>query len=404
MNIQEFHDLIFNVQPIDLLQFTEVVPELQLLKDTNQSPPHHEEGNVLMHTQMTIDIVLQLMEVEKIENKEDQVVLYLATLLHDIAKPATYGISKKHGRITSYGHDDVGVPLANEFLKKYFPEIPYKGRERILRLIEWHMKPRMWMKDGTTVNKMKMLSLATNTKLLYLLSQADTLGRTAKDMTPTMMLLEEFKQNCEDLGIWDRPYRVPLAVHLDDASYSLARWNILINDAPESAETYDAARELMGQPIPHFQLMLMVGAPGSGKDYYTKQLVSQYPNVKVICMDERRKELTGNINDQSRNNKVFGWQEKELRKAMKEKKTTIINATNPTRKLRRTLWRIGREYGALCSAVYFDLKLETLLERNSNREKRVPDDVVKRFYNAQQSICPWEADLIRVISDEDNIF
>ena len=399
MSVQDFHDKVLTLQPFNLLDYVEDIPEFKILNDAAQSPPFHCEGSVLVHSNMAAQIVLRLMEEEHITKQEDKVALYLATILHDIGKPPTAEVSKKHGRITAHGHEHVGVPLANEFLKKYFPEFQYKQREQILRLIEHHMEPRDWMNQGTTINKMKMLSLAVNTKLLYLLSQADTLGRKADEFKSGMFALELFKQGCQDLGIWKKPYRVPLATHLDNASYSLARWNILMGDAPEDETTYKEAIDIMHPVAPNFQLMLMVGAPASGKDYYTKQLVNQYPNVKVICMDERRKELTGNINDQSRNNEVFEWQEKELRKAMKNRENTIINATNSTRKLRRTLWRIGREYGALCSVIYFDLKLETLLERNANREKRVPDEVVKRFYNAQQSIHPIEADLIQIIDD-----
>ena len=399
MTIQDFHDAVLNLQPIDLFQFVDVIPEFQLLAGCQQSKPHHEEGDVLTHSAMASQIVLRLMEEEHITKREDQVALYLATILHDIGKPSTSVFNEKKNKITAYGHDTAGVPLANEFLKKYFSEIPYTGREQILRLIENHMHPRLWMKDGTTVNKLKMLSLAANTKLLYLLSQADTLGRKADDMKTGMMTLELFKQECQDLGLWKRPYRVPLATHLDNASYSLARWNILMNDAPESDETYDAARELMGKPIPHFQLMLMVGAPGSGKTTYRNKLVEKYPGLKVICMDDKRKELCGNENDQSKNGKIFGWQEHELREAMKVRQNTLVDATNPTKRLRKVLFNIARENGALCSVIYFDLKLETLLARNANREKRVPDDVVKRFYNSQQSICPWEADLIQIVDD-----
>jgi putative nucleotidyltransferase with HDIG domain len=395
--IKEFHDAVISLQPIDLFQFVDAIPEFQLLANCQQSLPHHAEGDVLTHSSMAANIVLQLMEAEHIEKREDQVVLYLATILHDIGKPSTSAFNQKKNKITAYGHDTAGVPLANEFLKKYFPEVPYRGREEVLRLIENHMHPRMWIQDGTTVNKLRMLSLATNTKLLYLLSQADTLGRTAPDMKTGMMSLELFKQECQDLGLWKRPYRVPLATHLDNASYSLARWNILMNDAPESDETYDAAREMMGKPIPHFQLMLMVGAPASGKSTMTKQLAEKYPTVKVISMDEKRKELCGDVNDQSKNGKIFGWQESEVRKAMKKRQSVIVDATNCTRKLRKHLLQIARENGALCSAIYFDITLATLLERNAAREKRVPDDVVKRFYNAQQSVCPWECDQITII-------
>ena len=402
MSIQDFHDKVLALQPIDLLQYIEEISEFKAMQDCQQSPPHHDE-NVLVHSNMAAGIILQLMEAEHVEDLEDQIVLYLATILHDIGKPTTSMFNEKKNKITAYGHDDAGVPLANEFLKKYFPEFLYRGRERILRLIENHMHPRRWIQEGTTVNKMKMLSLATNTKLLYLLSQADTLGRIASDMKSGMMALELFKQECQDMGIWKKQYRVPLATHLDNASYSLARWNILMEDAPESQDTYDEAREMMGKPIPPFQLMLMVGAPGSGKTTIREQLQKQYPTLKVISMDDRRKEICGDVHDQSKNGQIFGWQERELRKAMKERQTVLVDATNPTRKLRKTLWRIARENGALCSVIYFDLKLETLLARNAAREKRVPDDVVKRFYNAQQSIHPVEADMIRIVTEADKI-
>lgn len=398
-NISTFKESILNLKTIDLITYKDIIPEFSLLANTQQSDLHHAEGNVLIHCNMAGQIILQLLETEPLE-EDDKILIYLATILHDIGKGVTSVFNEKKNKITAYGHDDAGVPIANEFMKKYFPELNYGHREKVLRLIEWHMKPRMYMKDGTTVTKMKILSLAVNTKHLYLLSQADTLGRTAKDMKSSMFLLELFKQNCKDLGLWDKPYRVPLATSLNKAAYSLARWNILMHKAPEELDTYDAAQDLMIQPPKaNFQLMLLIGAPGSGKSTMREQLVAQYPNLKVISMDDRRKELTGNANDQSKNSEVFSWQQKEFRKAMEARQNTLLDATNCTRKLRKVLWSIARENGALCSAVYFDIKLETLLERNAKREKRVPDEVVKRFYNTLQSVLPYEADMVRVIEE-----
>ena len=397
MNVQEFHDAVVNLQPVDLLSYKEIMPEFQLMYDCSQSAPHHEEGSVLIHSQMAGAIVLQLMETEEIE-QSDKICLYIATLLHDIGKPATYAISPKHGRITAYGHQQEGVWIAKEFLFKYFPEFDYSMRYRILALIRWHMDPRQMMKEGTTITKMRMLSLAVNTKLLYLLSQADTLGRTAKDMKSGMFLLELFKQNCLDLALWERSYRVPLATSLNKAAYSLARWNILIEGATEDDYTYDAATaSMIVPPKPNFQLMMLIGAPGSGKTYIREKLIAQYPDLKIISMDDKRRELTGNINDQSKNNEVFGWQSKELNKAMEARQNTLIDATNPSFKVRKILWKMAREHGALCSAIYFDLPLKTLLERNAQREKRVPDDVVKKFYKSLEYLHPIEADQVTII-------
>lgn len=396
--IKDFHDRVINLQSVDLLTYKDVIPEFQTMYDCVQHDNHHAEGPVLIHTTMAGRIVLHLMDMYEIR-KADQILIYLATLIHDIGKPSTKQHNHKKDKITFYGHDDVGVQLSNEFVRKYFPEFTYKQREIIGRLIEWHMRPRLWMKDGTaSVTKFKQLSLAVNSKYLYTLSQADTLGRIATDYATGMLLLEMFKQNCEDIGVWDKQYRVPLAIHLDNASYSLARWNILMNGAKEDYDTYEAAQEIMVQPgKKNFQLMLLIGAPGSGKTTIREKLVAQYPDLKVLSMDDKRKELTGDVNDQSRNNEVFAWQQRELNKAMEARQNVLIDATNTHRKLRRMLWEIGRRNGALCSAIYFDLPLATLLERNAQREKRVPDDVVKRFYDTMQSVLPYEADQVTVI-------
>jgi putative nucleotidyltransferase with HDIG domain len=398
MSILEFHDRIVALQSVDLFLYVGEIPELKLLQGCDQSNLHHAEGNVLIHSQMAGQIVLHLLEEEEID-PQYKPLIYLATILHDIGKPKTSVFNSKKNKITAYGHDTAGVPLANEFMRKYFPEFSYKQREVVCRLIEWHMQPRMWMKDETcSVTKLKMLSLSLNVKHLYVLSQADTLGRTATDMSSGMFLLELFKQNCEDLGVWNRLYRIPLATSLDDASYSLARWNILMNGAPEDYDTYETAQEIMIQPPkPNFQLMLLIGAPGSGKSTIREKLLSQYPGIKVISMDDHRKELTGDANNQSKNNEVFAWQQRTLNDAMENRENVIVDATNPTRKLRKILWEMGRRNGALCSAIYFDIPLATLHERNKAREKCVPDAVVERFYYTLQSVSPWEADLIQII-------
>lgn len=398
MSIQDFHDKVLNLQPVNLLDYVDEIPEFKTINECIQCDDHHAEGSVLIHANMASAIVLRLLDAYEIP-KQSQALIYLATILHDIGKPKTKGWHAKKNKVTFYGHDDAGVPLANEFMRKYFPELPYGARQWVTNLIENHMRPRLWMKDGTSsVRKFKLMSMAVNTRYLYILSQADTLGRVANDYGNGMFLLELFKQNCEDIGVWDKPYRVPLATNLDDASYSLARWNVLMNDAKEEYDTYEAAEEIMVQPPkPNFQLMLLIGAPGSGKSTVRERLVAQYPDLKVICMDDRRKELTGDANDQTRNNEVFSWQQRELNKAMEARQNTLVDATNTSRKLRKMLWEAARRNGALCSAIYFDIPLATLHERNKAREKRVPDDVVERFYYTMQSVLPYEADLIQIV-------
>ncbi len=101
MNIKTFHDAVINLQPVDLLAYQEVIPELQLLANCGQSPEHHSEGDVLTHSNMAAQIILHLMEMEDVK-QEDKVVLYLATILHDIGKPSTSTFNAKKNKITAY--------------------------------------------------------------------------------------------------------------------------------------------------------------------------------------------------------------------------------------------------------------------------------------------------------------
>lgn len=394
MSVQKFHDALINLEPINLLDYQEVIPEFQLMSSCEQEPKHHAEGNVLIHANMAMQQVLPLLA--QIDNQEDKIVTYIATMCHDFGKKATFAISPKHGRITAYGHDKAGVPIANEFLKKYFPELSYKRREQILRLIEFHMQPRMMMKDGTSDKKLKLMSLAVNTKLLCFLSIADTLGRVADDMRGCE-LLEKFKAECERLNIWGKPYVIPDSWWVTHHGYSQARWDILANNEPETRETLMKAEDLIQKAIPRFQLLMLVGPAGSGKTFERNQLLAKYPAAKVISMDERRKEVCGDVNDQSKNAEVFDWQVKELSKAMRNRESVILDSTNLTRKRRKLLWQIARRQGAVVGVVYFDLPLQTLLERNASREKKVPENVVIKQFNMLESITPEEADGLRVI-------
>ena len=51
-------------------------------------------------------------------------------------------------------------------------------------------------------------------------------------------------------------------------------------------------------------LIMMVGLSGSGKTKKAYELATQY-NAKVLSSDEFRKNICGDIKDQTQNNKVF---------------------------------------------------------------------------------------------------
>jgi len=77
-----------------------VLPEVAALHGVEQSPDHHPEGDVFVHTMRLL---------ERLDGASES--LALGALLHDVGKPSC---QEKHadGRITFYGHCEVGAEMA----------------------------------------------------------------------------------------------------------------------------------------------------------------------------------------------------------------------------------------------------------------------------------------------------
>src|SRR5579863_8660314 len=159
-NLQEFHDLVINCQPIDLRDFKEVIGELLPLETCYQDPIWHGENDVLSHTNLVMKETLGQME--NLRQGFPRIALYLAALLHDIGKPDTAQI-KNNGYNSFHGHEKMGVWRAKEFLKKCFPEYNFRQRDLILNLIEYHGHPKRLTEDESDDTRFKRFSLEVPT-------------------------------------------------------------------------------------------------------------------------------------------------------------------------------------------------------------------------------------------------
>ncbi|MBM4266516.1 MAG: CCA tRNA nucleotidyltransferase [Deltaproteobacteria bacterium] len=112
-----------------------VLPEVSAMRGVAQSPEHHPEGDVLVHT---------LLCLEKIESERHDEALALAVLLHDVAKPMTASRGDD-GRIRFYGHCEQGGAMAREIVRRL--RRSRETGERVAWLIENHLRhieaPRM---------------------------------------------------------------------------------------------------------------------------------------------------------------------------------------------------------------------------------------------------------------------
>lgn len=100
------------------------------LEGMEQSPKHHPEGNVWIHTMMVVD-----KGIEYRDKVNDRRAFMWALLLHDLGKRSTTKLRK--GRWTSYDHDKVGQMDSKEFLNHF--NLDEKFINKVTTLVRYHM-------------------------------------------------------------------------------------------------------------------------------------------------------------------------------------------------------------------------------------------------------------------------
>lgn len=127
--------------------------------------------------------------------------------------------------------------------------------------------------------------------------------------------------------------------------------------------------------------VMTIGLPGSGKDtYYTTYLEGYYT---MISSDLIREEVFGDINDQTHNTEVFEIMFKRASEALKNGKNVYYNATNLSSRRRASLLKRLRQNvksNFQAEAWIFVPSFEICCERNSNRERTVPQFAMERMY------------------------
>src|SRR5262249_55213354 len=153
-------------------------PEINALVDVPQDPEWHPEGDVFVHTRLTIDRAHELIDELSYAR---QVTVMLAALAHDFGKPATTEFIE--GRLRSRGHEAAGVPPAESFLKRLNVHTidGYDVRNQVISLVREHLKPGEFFKKRGEVGEGAFRRLARRCEpdLLYRVAKADSLGRNA---------------------------------------------------------------------------------------------------------------------------------------------------------------------------------------------------------------------------------
>ena len=356
----------------DVLGWAADRPWARAMAACAQDAGWHAEGDVWTHTAMVCRQLPRLADWPDLSPRE-RTLLVFAALFHDAGKPATSALDPETGRIRSPKHALKGERLARGVLRDL--GCPLKTREEIARLVRFHGRPAFLLERPDPEHEVVSLSWLVRNRLLHLFAIADTRGRTTAETTRAEETLGLWKLAAEECGCYDAPY--PFA-------NDHARFRYYRGERPDRFH------------VPHEDhrctVTLLSGLPGSGKDTW---LARNRPGLPVISLDDLRDELDVEPTDDQ--GRVAQLARERCRTALRAGTDFAFCATNLLRQTRSRWIDLFADYGARVEAVYVEPPLPTILDRNRRRERRVPEDAIRRLADKTEPPTATEAHAVTLV-------
>lgn len=310
---------------LDFEKIINILPKelIDKLQNSIQNLIFHSEGNVYNHTKLVYDNILNDSSIE-IERKYD---LLICAIFHDLGKINTLKIyEKSSGKIAI---QNIGHELFAEFYidsYKYLFSEEFKIKYNYI--LNWE-KIKFICKEHMRAHKLVNGEIKKETKIKYF-----TENKYYKDLLRF--------------------------VEADDKGR-------IINMKNQS------------------QVIITLGIPGSGKTTWRKNFISKNPDWKVICPDDLRKEVTGNISDISQDTKVWRIAVSLLEEYLSNKKDVIFDSTACNIVTQKRLENIAKKYNTIILYKIFEVSSDIAKERikkdldfNVDRSK-VPDAIIDKM-------------------------
>jgi putative nucleotidyltransferase with HDIG domain len=341
---------------LDRLHWDElqVFPWVQQLADCPQDPVHHAEGNVWIHTRMVLETLLAMPTFRALPPAERDAV-YVACLMHDIAKPATTRV--EDGRVTAKGHSRAGELMARRLL--WDLGAPFALREAVCGLIRYHQIPFYLVDRDDAQRVAAEVSLAARCDLLALVAEADIRGRICADMGRIVDQIELFRELCREEGCFSSPRRFA-SDHTRFVYFKTEG-----GGRHPDIEAFDDTET---------EVTVLSGLPGAGKDTWVREHAGA---LAVVSLDAMRTEL--DVDPTDAQGQVVQAVRERAKELLRRREPFVWNATNLSRQRRGPLIDLLADYKARVRVVYVEVPAETLFAQNKAREAAVPAAVIKRM-------------------------
>lgn len=141
------------------------------------------------------------------------------------------------------------------------------------------------------------------------------------------------------------------------------------------------------------KLLILIGIPGSGKSSLAARLVTECPQIQVISTDKIRAQLFGAQAVQGDWTLVWHQVGRQMQQAVEQSVEAVYDATNAARQHRRAAIALARTTGLThITGLWLDTPLQACLERNYNRDRTVPEEVILRMHSSLLDAPPSRQD------------
>lgn len=364
------------------------LPEVQIerLRQTEQNPRYHAEGNVLNHTLLVLKKFEEHRHQFDLSHEQEQV-LYWAALLHDIGKPV---VTRWEGsRWRSPGHEQAGIPIARNILLQQ-SDLSKAQRRQVLELVKYHSIPMRWGMKKADLATYKRLATCVDLKMLGIFAHFDIDGRICEAKQQVMDLIANFNEQIVpkieyELGKFDHIQQIYTTANHQKKN---ALWQALKFDDIRLLEKvfYSSATSVQN---PRFTCRITLGCT----DRLMKQYIQDtFPNNP--CFEPTWTESSTHALHPHEQSKALREVKHFLSVYANASKDVSVLGTHLSIEARKNLSDFARSLGAHIEYVFFENSIDELIPTVKNEKAQ------QRLIESYQHLDyphPWEAHRLEII-------